>query len=179
MGTISMGRQLQLPSQLFCCLPMQTVFSGASDGHQRGKTHPLEQLPSSNDSLEEGDIGQCPTSPKQGECLWSCCRATVLLADTHSSDPKSAAVRPKGPCPGRCIPTGLPEGLNSIQGGAHWGIQQIFAINQLSGVIYLVPKLTSGLSGDDTSVLLLPKAEHSEPKQYPARKRCTWPFGKL
>lgn len=29
-GTISTGRWLQLPNQLFCCLPTQTVFSGAS-----------------------------------------------------------------------------------------------------------------------------------------------------
>lgn len=85
------NRKTATATQLVILLPShQTVFSGASVQHQRGKTCPQDELPSSNDSSEEGAIRQCPTSPEQGECLWSCCHTTLVS--------RHALVRPRVGC---------------------------------------------------------------------------------
>ena len=53
---------------------------------QQGKTRPLDELPSSNATLEEEAMSPCSISLAQGERLWSCSYTKVTLTDMHSSD---------------------------------------------------------------------------------------------
>lgn len=57
--------------------------------------------------------------------------------------------------------------------GSTVGSQQIFAINQLSGWVYSLPKLTSGINGDAASFMLQTKIKSSNvmtDKQCPVHK---------
>lgn len=57
---------------------------------------------------------------------------------------------------------GLLEHMNNVQVGACQG-RQISAINQLSGLVYLLPRPTSGSAGDEASFFLQPKTKPSKP----------------
>lgn len=64
---------------------------------------------------------------------------------------------------------GLLEHMNNVQVGACRG-RQIFAINQLSGLVYSLPRLTSGSTGDEATFFLQPKMKPSKSVTDTARR---------
>lgn len=106
----------------------------------------------------------------RGELLLSCSYTKVTLQIRAPPAPRPLFDK-KINCSGRQSPSlqrqpptqhaGLLEHLNNVQVGARRGRQQIFAINQLSGLVYSLPKPTSGITGDEASFFPQPKTKSS------------------